>query len=114
MDPDGNELEGFLESRIKQSEAYRNLVNKYGADSDSISLMLNVKKPMTIFTWNGERDTLFSSMDSLNYYKRFLHAGFMSMNPQTGAVKGLGRRDQFQIFQVRSRTTRNPATRFYL
>ena len=86
-DPDGNELEGFLDSRIKQSEAYRNLVNRYGADSDSINLMLNVKKPMTIFTWNGDRDTLFSSMDSLNYYKRFLQAGFMSMNPQTGAVK---------------------------
>ena len=49
---------------------------------------------MTIFTWNGERDTLFSSMDSLNYYKRFLQAGFMSMNPQTGAIKGLGWRYQ--------------------
>jgi penicillin-binding protein 1A len=26
-------------------------------------------------------------MDSLNYYKRFLNAGFMSMDPQTGAIK---------------------------
>ena len=49
--------------------------------------MLNLKKPMTVFTWKGERDTLFSSMDSLNYYKRFLNAGFMSMDPQTGAIK---------------------------
>src|SRR5688572_1117290 len=87
IDQDGNELEGFLDSRIKHSEAYRNLVNRYGPNSDSIRIDLNIKKPMTIFTWNGERDTLFSSMDSLNYYKRFLHAGFMSMNPQTGAIK---------------------------
>jgi penicillin-binding protein 1A len=49
--------------------------------------MLNLKKPMTIFTWNGERDTLFSSMDSLNYYKRFLNAGFMSMDARTGAIR---------------------------
>ena len=42
---------------------------------------------MTIFTWRGERDTLFSSMDSLRYYKRFLQAGFMSMDSQTGAIK---------------------------
>jgi len=87
MDPDGNELEGFLDSRIKQSETYRNLVNKYGADNDSVDLMLNLKKPMTIFTWKGDLDTLFSAIDSLDYYKRFLQAGFMSMNPQTGAVK---------------------------
>ncbi len=42
---------------------------------------------MTIFTGTGERDTLFSSMDSLNYYKRFLQAGFMSMDPYTGHIK---------------------------
>ncbi len=87
IDEDRNELEGFLESRIKQTNAYRNLVKRYGNNSDSVNIMLRVKKPMTVFTWNGDRDTLFSSMDSLNYYKRFLQAGFMSMNPQTGAVK---------------------------
>ena len=87
IDDEGNELKGFLESRIKQTEAYRNLLKKYGKDSDSIKIMLNVKKPMTVFTWKGERDTLFSSMDSLNYYKRFLRAGFMSMDSQTGAIK---------------------------
>jgi penicillin-binding protein 1A len=42
---------------------------------------------MTVFTWKGDRDTLFSSMDSLNYYKRFLNCGFMSMDAQTGAIK---------------------------
>jgi penicillin-binding protein 1A len=87
IDDAGNELEGFLDSRIRHTEAYRILVNRYGKNSDSINIMLNVKKPMTIFTWSGERDTLFSSMDSLRYYKRFLHADFMSMDAQTGAIK---------------------------
>jgi penicillin-binding protein 1A len=87
IDETGTELAGFLESRIKRTDAYRILVKKYGQNSDSVSIMLNVKKPMTIFTWNGERDTLFSSMDSLRYYKRFLHAGFMSMDAQTGAIR---------------------------
>src|SRR5690349_5547982 len=49
--------------------------------------MLNLKKPMTIFSWKGERDTLFSSMDSLNYYNRFLQSGLMSMDPNTGEIK---------------------------
>ncbi len=42
---------------------------------------------MTIFTWKGERDTLFSSYDSLNYYKQFLHTGLMAMDPISGHIK---------------------------
>ncbi len=84
---EGKEIKGFLQSRIKQTEAYRSLKTKYGDDSDSINIMLNLKKEMRIFTWDGEVDTLFSSYDSLNYYKRFLQAGFLSMDASTGEIK---------------------------
>lgn len=87
IDEDWHEIKGFLQSRIKQTETYKNLVAKYGERSDSVKIMLNRKKPMRVFSWKGERDTLFSSMDSLNYYKRFLHTGFMSMDAHTGAIK---------------------------
>jgi len=87
MDDNYNSIKGFLESRVKQTESYRNLVARYGEKSDSVKIMLNLKKPMRVFTWNGERDTLFSTMDSLNHYKRFLQSGFMSMDARTGAVK---------------------------
>lgn len=84
---DGREVKDFLQKRIKQSDAYKIYAEKYGENSDSIKIMLNLKKPMTVFTLTGERDTLFSSMDSLNYYKRFLQAGFLSMDPYTGHIK---------------------------
>jgi penicillin-binding protein 1A len=87
LDDDWKEIKGFLNSRIKQTEAYRNLVTRYGKDSDSVNIMLKLKKPMRVFSWSGERDTLFSSMDSLDYYKRFLNTGFMSMDAHTGAIK---------------------------
>lgn len=87
LDDDWHEIKGFLQSRIKQTETYKNLVARYGKDSDSVKIMLNLKKPMRIYSWNGERDTLFSSMDSLNYYKRFLHTGMMSMDATSGAIK---------------------------
>ncbi len=87
IDENGNEIKGYLQSRIKQTDAYRNLVARYGADNDSVKIMLNLKKPMRIFTWNGERDTLFSSMDSLSYYKRFLHTGLIAVDANTGAIK---------------------------
>jgi penicillin-binding protein 1A len=87
LDDNGNEIKGFLDARIKQTDAYKNLVARYGADADSVKIMLNLKKPMRIFSWDGERDTLFSSMDSLNYYKRFLHTGLVAIDANTGAIK---------------------------
>ncbi|HTE34138.1 MAG TPA: transglycosylase domain-containing protein [Chryseolinea sp.] len=87
IDNDGNEIKGFLDRKVKTTETYRNLVARYGAGDDSIKIMLNVKKHMTVFTWKGDRDTLFSTFDSLNHYERFLNAGFMSMDPLTGAIK---------------------------
>jgi penicillin-binding protein 1A len=87
VDDDRKEIPNFLRMRIKQTPTYKNLVARYGEKSDSVRILLNLKKPMTIFTWNGERDTLFSSMDSLAYYKRFLQSGLMAMDPNTGHIK---------------------------
>jgi len=87
IDENGEELLEYLDSRIKHTDAYRDLATKYGANNDSVMIKLKEKRRMRVFTWNGERDTLFSFFDSLNHYKRFLQAGFMSMDPQTGAVK---------------------------
>jgi penicillin-binding protein 1A len=84
---DGKEIKDFLQKRIKQSDAYKIYAERYGENSDSLKIMLNLKKPMTVFSWKGELDTLMSSMDSINYYKRFLQAGFMAMDPYTGHIK---------------------------
>ncbi|MCI5058342.1 MAG: transglycosylase domain-containing protein [Flavobacteriales bacterium] len=43
--------------------------------------------PMKVFTWSGEIDTTMSPMDSIRYYKSFLQAGFMAMDPHTGYIK---------------------------
>lgn len=86
-DENGVEIKDFLQKKIKRSDIYRSLAERYGADSDSLNIMLNLKREMTVFTWKGERDTLFSYMDSLAYYNRFLQTGLMSMDPETGAIK---------------------------
>jgi penicillin-binding protein 1A len=99
VDENGVEIKDFLQKRIKQSDAYKMYVEKYGEDSDSLKIMLKLKKPMTIFTWNGERDTTFSSFDSLNYYKRFLQTGLMSMDPNTGHIKAWVGGIDWQHFQ---------------
>jgi len=110
----GAEIKGFLQRKVKRTETYRNLVARYGAGDDSVNIMLNVKKKMTVFSWKGERDTLFSTMDSLNYYERFLQAGLMSMDPETGAIKAwVGGIDHkyFKYDHVRQ-GTRQPGSTF--
>lgn len=86
-DDQGKEIPGFLESRFKQTPHYEQLVKKYGKGNDSINIVMNTPKPMTVFSWEGEIDTTFSPLDSVAYYKHFLHTGLMSMDPHTGHIK---------------------------
>lgn len=81
------EIPNFLEHNIKKTEEYRKLKKKFAGDTAKIELALHEKKTMRVFTWAGEKDTLFSHYDSLKYYKHFLHTGFVSMEPQTGEIK---------------------------
>lgn len=54
---------------------------------DSIDVIFNRPVKMTVYSSSGEIDTIMTPMDSIRYYKYFLHAGFMSMDPHTGYVK---------------------------
>ncbi len=88
IDENGGVIPNFLENQVRRTEAHRNLVRRYGANSDSINIKLNEKKRMNIFSWTeGEIDTLMSTMDSLRHFKKHLQAGFMSMDPETGHIK---------------------------
>lgn len=87
LDENGNQFKDFLAKRLKTTPQYKAYVKKWGEKDDSVNIMLKLKKPMKVFSWTGERDTLFNVYDSMNYYKRFLQAGMMAMDPNTGAIK---------------------------
>lgn len=88
IDENGIVIPDFLETQVKRTEAYRNLVKRYDSNLDSIQIKLNEKKRMRVFSWEkGEIDTLMSTMDSLRHYKRHLQTGFVSMDPHTGHIK---------------------------
>ncbi|SEF93107.1 penicillin-binding protein 1A [Algoriphagus boritolerans] len=87
IDENWQVIPNFIENAVKRTEAYRLLKVRYGNNTDSIDFKLNEKKKMRVFSWDGEIDTLMSTMDSMRYYKKFLQAGFMSMDPETGHIK---------------------------
>ncbi len=87
IDHDGRVIEDFVENAIEKTPYYKALAKKYGKESDSVDYYLNQPKDMTVFSWNGEIDTTMSMIDSLKYYKHFLHTGFMAMDPKSGHIK---------------------------
>ena len=87
IDEQDRAMEDFIDTTVKNSALYKSLVNKYGQGSDSVHIALNMPKPMRLFSWKGEIDTVLSSIDSIKYSKRFLHAGMMAMEPHTGYIK---------------------------
>lgn len=86
VDEHNQEIEGFIERVSQRTEHYKKLVEKYGEGNDSIDIIMNTPREMTVFSWGGEIDTVFSPMDSLRYYKKFLQSGFMAMDPHTGHI----------------------------
>ena len=90
LDLEDEEIEKLLELGVRRSERWRKM--RYDLKKPKDEILSSFKKPipMKIFSWtapNNEIDTVMTPMDSMRYYKSFLRAGMMSMEPQTGFVK---------------------------
>jgi penicillin-binding protein 1A len=93
------EIPGFIEDAVKRIPLYSVIDNKFKNDKNKINDFLNAKKTMNVFSWDGEKDTTFSIVDSLKYYKHFLHSGFMAMDPTTGHIKAWVGGNDYKFFK---------------
>jgi penicillin-binding protein 1A len=84
-DPWGSQTD-ILKLGMKRSDRYR-VLRSEGYSDEEIEAVFNTPVDTRLFSWNGWIDTLISPMDSIKYAKRFLHTGFMAMEPQTGQIK---------------------------
>ena len=80
------EIDTLLQNKARRSERWRKM-RASGKDEDAIWASFQKPVEMEVFSWKGDRDTLMSPLDSIRYYKHFLRASMMSMNPLTGHVK---------------------------
>ena len=97
------QIDTLLERTARRSERWR---HKKAAGLDDAAILKDFKTPtsMEVFSWKGEIDTIMTPLDSIRYYKHFLRASMMSMEPQTGHVKAwVGGYDykHFQYDQVK-------------
>ncbi|KAA6343265.1 Penicillin-binding protein 1A, partial [termite gut metagenome] len=92
------EVEDILNRNIRQTDRYR-IMKKAEATHAEIKEAFNTPERMSVFTWNGEKDTIMTPLDSIKYYKHFLRTGFMSMDPINGYVKAYVGGPNYSHFQ---------------
>ena len=92
------ETDRIIKQAMKNSERWRILKEQEMSDEDIIK-SFSVKTKMTVFSWNGEKEMEMTPLDSIRYYKHFLQAGLMSMEPQTGQIKAWVGGINYKYFQ---------------
>lgn len=107
------EIQRILTTSMKRTPRYRSL-RKAGKDSAEIMDVFKTPVSMRVFKWEREKipgtkkeytgipsevDTVMSPWDSIRYYKYFLHAGLMSLEPQTGHVRAYVGDIDYQYFR---------------
>lgn len=85
-DENHNVIPNFIEDLAKKTDHYKALSQKY-SNEDSIFYYLNQKHKVKLFDYDGEKEEEMSTLDSIRYMVKFMHAGFVSMEPQSGHVK---------------------------
>lgn len=81
------EIDALMKRSMRQSERWRHMRYDLNKDKKEIEASFYEPVAMKIFSWKGDMDTVMKPIDSMRYYKTFLHPGLMSMDPKTGHVK---------------------------
>lgn len=80
------QIENIMSRARKGSERYAKMQEE-GLTEKEILASFNEKVPMSVFSWKGLIDTIMTPNDSIRYYKGFLRAGLISIEPQSGFIK---------------------------
>lgn len=110
------EIPNFIEDLAKKTVAYKMLVNKFGNKTDSINYYLNKPHKLKLFDYDkGMYETTMSTLDSIRYMERYMHCGFIAMEPQTGFVKAWVGDINFEAWKYdKVKAQRQPGSTFKL
>ena len=87
VDVPAETAENLMKQARRWSDRYRTMKDA-GASESEINKAFNEKVEMRVFSWNkkGYIDTVMTPNDSIRYYKSFLRAAFVAVEPHTGNV----------------------------
>lgn len=87
VDVPAETADNLMKQARRWSDRYRTMKDA-GASESEINKAFNEKVEMRVFSWNkkGYIDTVMTPNDSIRYYKSFLRAAFVAVEPHTGNV----------------------------
>jgi len=94
-----------ISSAVKNSKRYKTLAEA-GVKEADINKIFKTPLSMDVFDWEGGHKTDLSPLDSIKYYAKILHNGFLAMDPFTGNIKvwiGGNNYNYFQYDHVKSK-----------
>jgi len=87
VDEQYREIPGFIENIASRLPIYKHLQERFPDSPDSVTHYLNLPHPVRLFSYDGPIEAEMSTLDSIRHMVRFLHCGFVAMEPNTGQVK---------------------------
>ena len=87
VDRSQREIPNYIEQLATRLPCFKELEKKYPNDPDSVWYYINLPHDMELFSYKGPVKAHMSTLDSLRYIARFMHCGFVAMEPHTGHVK---------------------------
>ena len=88
QDEKHQEIAGFIEGIAERQPCYKRLQERFPNNPDSVTYYMNKPHKVKVFDYeNGTIEMEMSSMDSIRYMVKFMHCGFVAMEPQNGHVK---------------------------
>ena len=114
-DAKGNLIPGFIEDKLRKTDAYKMLQARFPNSPDSVDYYLNKPHEVTLFSYDGPVHKVMSTVDSLKYMVKFMHTGFVAMEPETGYVRAYVGDIDFKSWKYdKVRSMRQPGSTFKL
>lgn len=93
-------IKAIMQQSRRWSDRYRSMKNA-GASDAEITKSFDTPVRMRLFAWNknGYIDTTMTPNDSIKYYKSFLRAGLMALEPESGYIRAYVGGSNYRYFK---------------
>ncbi|MDO5447190.1 MAG: transglycosylase domain-containing protein [Prevotellaceae bacterium] len=85
--PWSKEQPNLVNELVKKTSYYKELERIFPDNPDSVKYYINKPHQTKVFSYNGQVMKNLSLVDSINYMCRFMHCGFVAIDPNNGYVK---------------------------
>ena len=97
------ESDAKINASLRNTDRWRSIARE-GATEQQIMASFQTPQNMSVFTYNGVRDTVMTPRDSVEHYKKIMRASFVAIDPTTGYVRAYVGGPDYRYFKFDAAT----------